>query len=314
MRLNESSSSSTQQGSSPTKFWSAMPQLSVIMPVYNGENTVGAAVRSTLRSMPRDSEIVVLDDASDDGTPSQLRSIEDPRLRVLSNITNQGVARSLTHLLDSVDSEFVARMDADDLCLPWRFRLQMKLATRSPEVDFIFGGAIRFGAGVMPRSTLPIRYGHVLSMAMLPLRNPYIHPTMFARSDSLRRAGGYRTGPAEDYDLWLRAASNGAGMLRSAYPVICYRKHSNQVSGEKNYSARMLSDEVLYANYCSLSKIVYPNAESDLMWQLLVRRLQSTSSLDGVTVESLKRSLSPNLKMSKWESLYLEKWLKKAVG
>jgi hypothetical protein len=291
-----------------------MPRLSVIMPAYNSEKSVGAAIRSTLRSMPGDSELVVLDDASDDDTLCAIQAIEDSRVRVVANNINQGVATNLQLLLESVDSRYVARMDADDLCLPWRFLAQMRFLERHPDVKILFGGAIRFGEGRMPRPTLPVPYRPALSLAMLPLRNPYIHPTMFAETVSVRRAGGYEPGAAEDYGLWARAATRGITMRRLGSPVILYRQHANQVSGQDSYVDKMLSDHGLKHNIDALSAGVYSGVEAGLLWRLLERRLNSEKPLNGVTVQSLRDGLSPDIKLLGWESMYLNRWLRKTVG
>lgn len=291
-----------------------MPRLSVIMPAYNGEKNVGTAVRSTLKSMPRDSELVVLDDASEDETLTELRSIADLRLIVRTNSKNEGVSASLAKLLSEVDSAYVARMDADDVCLPWRFRLQIRAMEHNSDVDISFGGAIRFGDGKLPRPTAPLPYGHSLSQALLPLRNPFIHPTMFAKTESLRRAGGYQPGPAEDYDLWMRAAARGMRLRRFSYPVIAYRKHIGQVSGQDKYVQQTISDEKLQKNFESLAEIVYPSVDKQIIWRLLERRLTSGPAINGVTVQCLHNSLCSGIALSRWETFYLKKWLKKVVG
>ena len=291
-----------------------MPRLSVIMPAYNSEQSVGAAIRSTLRSLPRDSEILVLDDASDDTTLCEIQAIDDMRVRIITNDTNQGVAANLDMLLEAVDSEFVARMDSDDLCLPWRFSIQMRYLERNSDVKIIFGGAIRFGDGRKIRPTLPIPYGPTLSLAMLPIRNPYIHPTMLAETKSLRHAGGYKLGAAEDYDLWARAASSGINMRRLSLPVICYREHANQVSKHHSYIDKTLSDDGLRNSLNLLSARVYPGVEEGVFWRLFERRLRAEAPLNRVTVSDLRNGISPNIRLSSWESAYLNRWLKKLVG
>lgn len=120
-----------------------VPELSVIMPVFNGATTVETAVRSTLRAMPRDSELVVLDDASTDGTGAVVEAIGDRRVRLVRNSVNVGVGRAARELMECTDSRFVARMDADDVCLPWRFRSQLP-AMRRGSVDILFAPVVRF--------------------------------------------------------------------------------------------------------------------------------------------------------------------------
>src|SRR4051794_10401516 len=101
-----------------------MPRLSVIVPAFNAAGTIASAIRSTTRALPRDAEVVVLDDGSADGTADAVRALDDARVRVISR-PNRGVAVTLNDLLDATDSELVARMDADDLVLPGRFVRQL---------------------------------------------------------------------------------------------------------------------------------------------------------------------------------------------
>lgn len=290
-----------------------MSSLSVIMPVYNSERSVRIAIRSTLRSLPPDSELLVLNDASTDNSLEAVRSVHDRRLKVLENSENLGVSASLALLLESVDSRYVARMDADDVCLPWRFHVQKRFLRRNPKIGIVFGGVMRFGHGTIPRITLPVPYGNELSLSMLPLRNPFIHPTMLARTDQLRRSGGYTDGPAEDYDLWLRAANTGIGMSRIGFPVIGYRHHSNQVSSQKEYAERTVSDVNLKNNLCKLAGTVYPQVDKDTMWQLLRHRLQSEDLPHDVSVKSIMAGLSSDIKLSQWESAYLRRRLNASI-
>lgn len=102
-----------------------MPRLSVLMPVYNSAATLPAAVKSTLRALPEDSELVILDDGSTDRTLALAQGFTDQRVRVLSQ-SNAGVAAALNALLSASDSEFIARMDADDIVLPGRFGRQLR--------------------------------------------------------------------------------------------------------------------------------------------------------------------------------------------
>lgn len=217
-----------------------MPRLSVIMPAYNAEQTIKSAVSTTLKHLPADAELVVLDDASSDNTLRELEqlSMKDPRMVVHSEPRNLGAAKALQSLLLKTDSEFVARMDADDLVLPGRFRLQMASAQHG--VDFTFMTVVHF----RPQSkrlrsvltpSLPLRLSAEVMPLHLLLVNPVAHSTMLARREAISALGGYRLVPAEDYDLWLRAAASGARMLRLATPGIAYRHHPKQVTASAQW-------------------------------------------------------------------------------
>lgn len=208
-----------------------MTELSVLMPVRNGAATVERAIRSTLRSMPDDSELAIWDDASSDGTLKVIRSFGDRRVRVVSDGgEKRGPAGALQALLAATQSRYVARMDADDVSLPWRFTAQLAAIRRQP-VDILFSSVLRFRTEPfrltpsmplsIPPAALPL---HLAVMSIL------CHPTMMARRGALESVGGYRPDRAEDYDLWLRASSAGLRLARAALPVLAYRRHAGQTS------------------------------------------------------------------------------------
>src|SRR4051812_31471676 len=105
-----------------------VPRLSVLMPARNAERTIGEALSSTLRAMPPDAELIVLDDASSDSTLEIASSTGDRRVVVDSVSENLGVARAAERLLASASGKFIARMDSDDVCLPGRFRAELRAA------------------------------------------------------------------------------------------------------------------------------------------------------------------------------------------
>lgn len=205
-----------------------MPRLTVLMPVRNGERTVGRAVRSTLADLPRDSELLVFDDASTDDTAGTLAMVRDDRLRVIHSAQPTGVAGGLNTLLAHSDSEFVGRMDADDICLRGRF---VREARAMASMDVAFTTVVEFTDGTrIFRPNPPRRLGPAAFPLHLLLTNPVAHPTMFARRVAISDVDGYREVPAEDYDLWIRLAVSGAKLGRLALPGIAYRAHAGQVT------------------------------------------------------------------------------------
>jgi hypothetical protein len=230
-----------------------MPRLSVLMPVRNSESSIALAVRSTLQALPRDAELLVHDDASSDGTPEVLDRISDRRLRILRSTQVRGVTGGLNYLLNAVDAQVVARMDADDICLPWRFSRQEK-ALRS--ADLVFCTSIYFGPSktkIRPMS--PVSISPAAFPLHLLLANPVAHSTMFGWLDRLRAVGGYRDLPLEDYDLWLRLAVNGARMVRLGVPGVMYRVHPSQITASAEWRAQASTDQQIVSAYTELAAL-----------------------------------------------------------
>ena len=101
--------------------------ISVILPVYNGEKTVEASVASVLEQTYKNIELIIVDDASEDGTPEKLSMLagHDSRIRVITNKTNCGRLRSRCKAVDAAKSEWIAFIDADDLWQPDKVEKQL---------------------------------------------------------------------------------------------------------------------------------------------------------------------------------------------
>jgi hypothetical protein len=214
-----------------------MPELSVLMPVYNSEATVLTAVRSTLLALPRDAELVVLDDGSSDASRAVLDELGDgdARMRVVGSATNLGVARGLQLLFQSSDSKYVARMDADDISMPWRFVAE-RWFLEAHGLDVVFSNVFYQTIGrVLIRPQRPVGISASAAPFHLVLGNPFAHSTMFGLRNSINETGGYRDVPSEDYDLWLRLAGSGGRMARQAVPSLIYRSHPNQVTASPDW-------------------------------------------------------------------------------
>ena len=232
-----------------------MAHTTVLMPVYNAAATVRTAVESTLKALPPDSTLLVFDDKSTDDTLDVLDRISDRRLTIVEGEVNRGVSYALNALLDRADSEWIGRMDADDICLPWRFRSQSR-ALRAG-ADLVFGTVANFRGGpstVRPIPPLPI------STAAFPLHlvlyNPVAHSTMIARTSIIRDVGGYADVATEDYELWLRLAAAGHRVARVGAPVILYRVHPGQVTSTAAWKARPPLEPLVEASYRAMCRKV----------------------------------------------------------
>jgi hypothetical protein len=195
------------------------------MSVFNDVEFVDAALQSVLGQSLRDFELLVVDDASADGSAAALARVDDPRLRVIRNETNLGLTRSLVKGLTQARGRYVARMDADDVALPWRLDRQVAFMETHPDVG-VLGGDCELidaedrplGPATYPTTDLEIRWRSLLA-------NPFAHPTVMLRRDVLTRFGltydpAFRT--AQDYDLWVRllGVTRGANL---GEPILRYR-------------------------------------------------------------------------------------------
>lgn len=209
-----------------------MERITVILPARNAEKTIRAAVSSTLRGLPRSGRLLVLDDASDDATGEILAAFAraDGRVGLLTSEVNLGVAAALNALIDAADTPLIARMDADDISLPWRFRRQIPALYRH-DLDVVFSTLVVFGpSSGRIRTQAPIPTGPAAPPLELLLVCSLMHPTLVGRRSAFIGAGGYRHVPAEDWDLWIRMALRGCRLGRIAVPTLLYRLHAQQTS------------------------------------------------------------------------------------
>src|ERR1700761_204383 len=115
------------------------PLVSVLMPVFNAQRYVAAAVNSILDQTLGDFELIIVDDGSTDQSTAILRRLagRDGRIRLISR-PNTGYVVALNEALDAARGEFLARMDADDVSLPQRFEKQVQFLQENP--DFVLVG------------------------------------------------------------------------------------------------------------------------------------------------------------------------------
>lgn len=215
------------------------PAVSVVLPVRNGARTIEAAVRSVLTQTFRDFELIVIDDGSTDGTAAILETLagEDQRLRVITQAPG-GIVAALNAGISSARALLIARMDADDVCLPERFARQVSYLNSNPACVAVGTKILKVDSDLKPRrASAPIFDAHQHKLTAQPLafppRCPQIaHPTAMIRAEALRRVGGYRGGalaPAQDRDLWWRLARTGEIHVINEV-LLLYRVHKTSMS------------------------------------------------------------------------------------
>jgi len=113
-----------------------MSRLTVLLPVYNGMPYLPEAVDSVLAQTFADFRLLVLDDGSTDGTAAYLGGIDDPRVDVVHQ-ENRGLGATLNRGIGLCETEYLARMDADDVACPDRLKLQVDYMERHPAVAML---------------------------------------------------------------------------------------------------------------------------------------------------------------------------------
>jgi len=207
------------------------PKITVLIPVYNAQEYIGASIASILNQTFRDFELLIINDGSTDDTASVIDTFSDPRIRVFHNEKNLGIIDTPNRGIELARGDYIARMDADDIAYPKRLSKQIAFMERHSQIQIL-------GASIMPfgrkRINLPWHNpsDHKEIQAGFLFGSPIASSTVMMRRSFLNKHH-LRYDPrfplCEDYYLWVRATGLGqAANLRE--PLVRYRFHPNQIT------------------------------------------------------------------------------------
>ena len=228
-------------------------KLAVILPAYNAEAHLAECLDSLLNQTFQDFCILAINDASIDNTSKILESYAkmDPRLRVYHFTQNQGepsAGKLAKDILNYMNVEYVARMDADDICAPHRFEKQIQYLDNHPEIDILGSNAVIFHHERTDKSPeisdLPLLDKDIKAHFSLA-RGHMINPSVMWRHSIIKELGlNYaQTSTAPDFHMWIQCALNGKTFANLPEPLLFYRVHSEQESQKR----AKLSEAVQYS-------------------------------------------------------------------
>lgn len=211
-----------------------MPAVSVIMPAYNVEPYVEAAVHSVLRQTFRDFELIIVDDGATDGTfdAAQRAAGRDPRVRIIRQ-ANSGLSAARNTGLRVSQAPLVALLDSDDLWAPAFLERQLAILTGPQAPDIVTGNAWTLGGAhdgeparpypdPRPQPDLVRILGDEFSVFVMAVFRRRVFEVIGGFDESLRTN--------EDYDFWLRAAIAGFTFARNDEPLAFYRRRDDSLS------------------------------------------------------------------------------------
>lgn len=209
------------------------PAVSVLMPVYNAERFVEKAIRSVLNQGFREFELVLVNDGSKDQSVEIIESIQDPRIRLIHNEKNMGLACVRNRLLELAQGEYIAWLDSDDYSEPGRLQAQFDYLESRPQA-VLCGGFVRpfnHDSGRRQRIwTYPTEPEETRARLLFddPLATSAV---MVRRKVFVENEIEFRQEypPAEDYDAWERLAQHGE-IVNLDQVFTHYRIHANQSS------------------------------------------------------------------------------------
>lgn len=212
-----------------------MPLVSVVMSIYNDGHYVSQAVESILAQSFRDFEFLIVDDGCTDNTREVISRYDDPRIRVIVNEENLGLAPSLNKAIRQSRATYVARQDADDISLPDRLEREITCLESQPDICMVGSPAIVVSDAGVPKGHWAVSSADIDLKWQLLFSNPFIHSSIMLRRTVLERAGYYPDDPqifrafVEDYDLWSRMNRIGRSTNLSE-PLVMFRQNPTSAS------------------------------------------------------------------------------------
>lgn len=220
-----------------------VPDVSVVMAIYNGERYLAFAIESILAQTYAHFEFIIIDDGSTDSTASILERFarRDDRIRVHRNLANIGLTRSLNLGLELAQGGLIARQDADDVSLPERLEKQVMYMQANPNCVLLgVTPQIIDANGQVQRNPFrerrqPLAAGGIVLRWYLLYYNHIVgHSGVMFRRQVAAQVGGYDPyfRQTQDYDLWVRLAEAGDVVILPDV-LLQLRFHTDNISTTK---------------------------------------------------------------------------------
>lgn len=253
-----------------------MPKVAVIMACYNARPYLPDAIESVLNQTYTDFELVIVDDGSSDGSKDYVEQLaaKDRRIRIDCQ-ANQGQAAAANRAIAISESEYLVRMDADDVTMPDRLEKQVAFMDAHREVGLSGGQMRRLGSrkrGLV--SNLPLDHDSIVS-GLLKNRHTMSNGTTILRRKMFQQVGGYwQHTISEDWDLFLRIAE----VSRLANQRDCfldYRLHTQSVNGRRIVEAQ------LYNEYAAALYLLRQAGKPEISFEEFLQNHRSQHWLQG---------------------------------
>lgn len=251
------------------------PEISVLLPIFNGENTLKRCLLSLLSQSFSNFEIIAIDDGSTDHSLQILQSLQDSRIKCYAYKQNRGLARTLNEAMKHGKGQFYARMDQDDFSWKHRFEKQIHFLKKNPDVG-VLGTGIRICSQLQKTRTRFYPRNHSQIRTTMIFGSPCAHPTLMFRREiydqGLRYSSKYEF--SEDWKFLFDCSKQWK--INNIHEVLLNYHLSATGISRKNYQ-RAFSARKKVAEHL-LEKIGFPKNKINYQTHLLVSNPQSYSS------------------------------------
>ncbi len=285
------------------------PELSIIMPVYNAAKYLAEAVESLLVQSFSDFELIIIDDASTDGSSEIAEMYDDGRIKLFHNEKNSGIVFSRNRGLSEATGDFIAPFDADDVALPGKFAKQIRFLKRNPGYGMV-GSWVKFingnGETMKGKWKLPAKPEKI--PAIMLFRNYFVQSTVVIRREALPPEG-YRKGydVVEDYKMWIEIAAKHKVWNLPEY-LVNYRVHDQSAT---NSDSRRLTeqDRLIYRDLFNALDIELTPQNFDT--HMIIK--QNDPILQTEILKRIEEHLKMLLLQNRKTKIYDERMLKKVI-
>lgn len=208
--------------------------VSVLLSVYNGEETLNRCLESIVSQTFSDIHILCIDDASTDRTPEILASWKQrlgQNMTLLRNEKNLGLTLSLNKGLDAISTPLIARIDADDWWEPTKLEKQIAFLNTHPDYGVVGTNYINHTSTQEKKVTLPETNDEIKKTIFW--RNPFAHSVVCYRTEFIHKAEKYNPTVrySQDYELWVRCLSHTN--FHNLQEFLCHRTLGEGISVDK---------------------------------------------------------------------------------
>lgn len=251
------------------------PLVSVVMPAYNAEHYIARAIESILNQTFKNFELLIIDDASTDKTKEIIKRFrkKDHRIVLVENKQNLQISKTLNLGIGLAKADVVARMDADDLSLPDRLKLQYEYLEKHPKIAIVGANIIVVDEKGNQLSTREYPESSKDLKKVMFRYSPFAHPVVMFRKKAFEKFGGYdsKMVPCEDIDLWFKLGSKYEFGTVPEY-VMKYTILKNSNSNKKLKDLELLGFEIKlraikeYGYKPGVFDILYNSAQFVTLW------------------------------------------------
>ena len=214
------------------------PKISVLMPVYNGEQFLEKSINSVLDQTFNNFEYIIINDGSIDDSLKIIESYEDSRIKIINFSKNMGISAALNNGLNVAKGDYIARQDQDDISHPERFMLQVEYL-KNNDVDLVDANFIFIDENDQYIQDYEKRYFNPEETLSHLFFYELVHASIMCKRLIFTKYNiQYRKRPTEDYDLFIRLAKAGMRAGRLDKKLIKQRKHPGSMCGSDWYNIK----------------------------------------------------------------------------